>query len=121
MGNPLPGSEWPPPHLPRSRCPHTPRPVPCACAAVSRVTGMPKYFTFKELQLMYEAVLGRPFDQTNFGRRVMELDIIEAIDPESDAAKETVARTVMRGHAGRRPQVWRLKHKKLVTFDKTKF
>jgi hypothetical protein len=44
---------------------------------------MPKYFTFKELQLMYEAVLGRPFDQTNFGRRVKELGIIEAIDPES--------------------------------------
>ena len=82
---------------------------------------MPRYFTFKELQLMYEAVLGRPFDQTNFGRRVMELGIIEAIDPDSDAAKETTARTVMRGHAGRRPQVWRLKHKKLVTFEKTVF
>ena len=82
---------------------------------------MPKHFTFKELQLMYEAVLGRPFDQTNFGRRVMELGIIEAIDPDSDAAKETMARTVMRGHAGRRPQVWTLKHKKLVTFERTVF
>jgi 8-oxo-dGTP diphosphatase len=82
---------------------------------------MPKCFTFKELQLMYEAVLGRPFDQTNFGRRVMELDIIEAIDPASDAAKTTMARTVTRGQAGRRPQVWRLKQKKLVTFEKTMF
>jgi len=82
---------------------------------------MPKYFTFKELQLMYEAVLGRPFDQTNFGRRVTELDIIEAIDPGSDAARATMARTVARGQAGRRPQVWKLKHKKLVTFDKTMF
>jgi 8-oxo-dGTP diphosphatase len=27
---------------------------------------MPKYFSFKKLRLMYEAVLGRPFDQTNF-------------------------------------------------------
>jgi hypothetical protein len=53
---------------------------------------MPKHFTFKELQLMYEAVLGRPFDQTNFGRRVTELDIIEAIEPDSDAAKATMAR-----------------------------
>src|SRR5262252_3400324 len=82
---------------------------------------MPKYFTFKELQLMYEAVLGRPFDQTNFGRRVTELDIIEAIEPGSDAARATMARTVARGQAGRRPQVWKLKHKKLVTFDKTMF
>jgi 8-oxo-dGTP diphosphatase len=45
-------------------------------------TLMPKYFTFKKLQLMYEAVLGRPFDHTNFGRQVMELGIIEAITPE---------------------------------------
>jgi 8-oxo-dGTP diphosphatase len=82
---------------------------------------MPKYFTFKELQLMYEAVLGRPFDQTNFGRRVTELDILDAIDPASDAAQATVARSAMRGQAGRRPQVWKLKHKKLVTFDKTMF
>jgi 8-oxo-dGTP diphosphatase len=82
---------------------------------------MPKHFTFKELQLIYEAVLGRPFDQTNFGRRVTELDIIEAIEPESDAAKTTMARTVARGQAGRRPQVWRLKHKKLMTFEKTMF
>jgi 8-oxo-dGTP diphosphatase len=82
---------------------------------------MPKYFTFKELQLMYEAVLGRPFDQTNFGRRVTELDIIEAIQPGSDAATATMARTMARGQAGRRPQVWKLKHKKLVTFDKTMF
>lgn len=82
---------------------------------------MPKHFTFKELQLMYEAVLGRPFDQTNFGRRVTELDIIEAIDPESEAARATMARSLARGRAGRRPQVWRLKHKKLVTFDKTMF
>jgi hypothetical protein len=42
---------------------------------------MPKYFTFKKLQLMYEAALGRPFDQTNFGRRIMELGMIEAITP----------------------------------------
>jgi 8-oxo-dGTP diphosphatase len=82
---------------------------------------MPKHFTFKELQLMYEAVLGRPFDQTNFGRRVMELDILDAIDPASDVAKATVARSAARGQAGRRPQVWKLKHKKLVTFDKTMF
>jgi 8-oxo-dGTP diphosphatase len=82
---------------------------------------MPTSFTFKELQLMYEAVLGRPFDQTNFGRRVTELGILEAIDLESDAAKATMARTMMRGQAGRRPQVWRLKRKKLVTFEKTMF
>ena len=82
---------------------------------------MPKYFTFRELQLMYEAVLGTPFDQTNFGRRVTELDIIEPVDPESDAARQTVARSALRGKAGRRPQVWRLKHKKLVTFPKTVF
>jgi len=82
---------------------------------------MPKYFTFRELQSMYEAVLGRPFDQTNFGRRVMELGIIEAINPESDAAKATIVRTVVRGQAGRHPQVWKLKHKKLVTFERTMF
>jgi 8-oxo-dGTP diphosphatase len=82
---------------------------------------MPKHFTFKELQLMYEAVLGRPFDQSNFGRRVMELNIIEAVDPASDAARTTMARTVIRGKAGRRPQVWGLKHKKLVTFERTMF
>jgi 8-oxo-dGTP diphosphatase len=82
---------------------------------------MPKTFTFKELQLMYEAVLGRPFDQTNFGRRVTELGILEAIDPDSDAARAAIARTMARGQAGRRPQVWRLKHKKLVTFEKTVF
>jgi hypothetical protein len=51
----------------------------------------------------------------------MELGIVEAISPESNAAKETMARNVIRGHAGRRPQVWRLKHKKLVTFEKTMF
>jgi 8-oxo-dGTP diphosphatase len=66
---------------------------------------MPKYFTFKKPQLMYEAVLGRPFDEPNFGCRVMELGTIEAIAPELNASKETMARTVMRGHAGRRPQV----------------
>ena len=82
---------------------------------------MPKYFTFKELQLMYEAVLGRPFDQTNFGRRVMELDMLDAIDPASDDARATVARSAMRGQAGRRPQVWTLKHGVLVTFDRTMF
>ena len=82
---------------------------------------MPKTFTFKELQLMYEAVLGRPFDQTNFGRRVTELGIIEAVDPESDAARATMARSLLRGQAGRRPQVWRLKQKKLVTFERTMF
>jgi 8-oxo-dGTP diphosphatase len=82
---------------------------------------MPKTFTFKELQLMYEAVLGRPFDQTNFGRRVTELGILEPVDPESDAARATMARSLLRGQAGRRPQVWRLKHKKLVTFEKTVF
>jgi len=52
---------------------------------------------------------------------VMELGILEATSPESDAARETMARTVMRGQAGRRPQVWKLKHKKLVTFEKTMF
>jgi hypothetical protein len=67
---------------------------------------------------MYEAVLGRTFDQTNFGRRVTELDIIEAIDRVSEAAKATMARTVMRGQAGRRPQVWRLKQKKRQCFDR---
>jgi 8-oxo-dGTP diphosphatase len=82
---------------------------------------MPKTFTFKELQLMYEAVLGRPFDQANFGRRATELGIIEAVDPESDAVQATLARSLLRGQSGRKPQVWRLKHKKLMTFEKTMF
>jgi 8-oxo-dGTP diphosphatase len=81
---------------------------------------MPKYFTFKELQLMYEAVLEREFDQTNFGRRVTELGIVEPIDPESAAAADTRARA-RPGLTGRRPQVFRLRHKKLVTFARTSF
>jgi hypothetical protein len=65
---------------------------------------MPRHFTHEELQLMYETVLGRPFDQTNLGRRVTELDILEAVDPGTHAAKETVARSALRGKAGRRPR-----------------
>lgn len=81
---------------------------------------MPKYFTFKELQSMYEAVLQRTFDQTNFGRRVTELGIVEPIDQDSKEANETRARAT-RGQTGRKPQVFRLKHKKLATFARTTF
>ena len=81
---------------------------------------MPEHFTFKELQSMYEAVLNRTFDQTNFGRHVTELGIVEAVDSESEAAKEARARAT-RGQTGRRPQVFRLKHKGLVTFPRTTF
>jgi 8-oxo-dGTP diphosphatase len=81
---------------------------------------MPATFTFKELQLMYEAVLERSFDQTNFGRRVIELGIVEPIDPDSREAADTRARATP-GQTGRRPQVFRLRHSKLVTFARTSF
>jgi 8-oxo-dGTP diphosphatase len=81
---------------------------------------MPKSFTFKELQSMYEAVLDRTFDQTNFGRRVTELGIVEPVDPTSKEAEEARARATQ-GQTGRKPLVFRLKEKKLVTFPRATF
>jgi 8-oxo-dGTP diphosphatase len=81
---------------------------------------MPDTFTFKELQSMYEAVLNRPFDQTNFGRRVTELGMVEPVEPDSNEAKDARARAA-RGQTGRPPQVFRLKHKGLVNFARTTF
>ena len=81
---------------------------------------MPKSFTFKELQSMYEAVLDRTFDQTNFGRRVTELGIVEPIDPASKEADEARARATA-GQTGRKPLVFRLKDKKLVNFPRATF
>jgi hypothetical protein len=55
----------------------------------------------KELQSVYEAVLDRPFDQTNFGRRVTELGMVEPIDQGSKEAEEARARAAGRPAASR--------------------
>jgi 8-oxo-dGTP diphosphatase len=81
---------------------------------------MPEFFTFKELQSMYEAVLSRSFDQTNFGRHVTELGIVEPVESDTDEAKEARERAT-RGQTGRPPRIFRLRDKGLVTFARTTF
>ena len=38
---------------------------------------LPEYFTMKELQQVYEAILGRALRRTTFQRKMLSLDILE--------------------------------------------
>jgi 8-oxo-dGTP diphosphatase len=81
---------------------------------------MPKFFTLRELQSIYEAVTGRTFDPSNFKKRVLDMKIVEEIDPESSDAKATRNRAAP-GQTGRPAGVFKLVGSKLVTFAKTAF
>lgn len=81
---------------------------------------MPACFTLSELQLMYEAVLGRAFDATNFARLVGKLGMIEQVPEGSAEERETRARA-MPGQIGRPAKVYRLTRDKLVTFPRSTF
>ncbi|MDP4277859.1 MAG: NUDIX domain-containing protein [Bacteroidota bacterium] len=38
---------------------------------------LPKLFTLSELQLLYEAIIGKPLDKRNFRKKVAEMDCVE--------------------------------------------
>ena len=41
---------------------------------------LPEKFTLKELQLLYEAILGAHFDRRNFAKKMLHLDILTQLD-----------------------------------------
>ena len=41
---------------------------------------LPEKFTLKELQLLYEAILGVHFDRRNFAKKMLHLDILTQLD-----------------------------------------
>lgn len=80
---------------------------------------MPEAFTMPELQAMYEAVMARAFDRTNFGRKIETLGILEEIpgaDPDAEAARARAP-----SGRGRPPRIYRLRSRELVTFERTQF
>lgn len=82
---------------------------------------LPKYFTIKEMQSIYEAVTGRKFDASNFQKLMLALNVVKEVDPTSKHAIETRARA-NRGQPGRPAKVFRLTvPNKLTTFEKTAF
>lgn len=81
---------------------------------------MPECFTMPELQAMYEAVLDRKFDASDFRRRIEKLDILDIVSPDTAEGDEVRQRTT--GDAGGRPgRIYRLKKRELTKFDRTAF
>jgi len=82
---------------------------------------LPKYFTIKEMQWIYEAVTGREFDASNFQKRMLALEVVKEVEPDSKHAVETRERA-NKGQTGRPAKVFRLTvPNKLTTFEKTAF
>lgn len=82
---------------------------------------LPKFFTIKEMQSIYEAVTGRSFDASNFQKRMLDMGIVEEVDSGSREAIEARERAV-KGQTGRRPKVFKLRvGHELTTFAKTAF
>jgi ADP-ribose pyrophosphatase YjhB (NUDIX family) len=82
---------------------------------------LPRYFTIKEMQSIYEAVTDRTFDVSNFQKRMLDMGIVKEVDPESRQAIEARERAV-KGQTGRRPKVFKLAvGDRLTTFAKTAF
>ena len=48
-------------------------------------TLLPETFTMKELQKLYEAVLGRQLDRGNFQRKILKLDMLVRLNKKPDA------------------------------------
>lgn len=55
-------------------------------------TLLPRKFTLTQLQRLYEVVLGRSLDKRNFRRRVLEMDLLVALDEVQSGASHRAAR-----------------------------
>lgn len=53
---------------------------------------LPEHFTMRELQEVYEAILGRPLDKRNFRRRLMATDFIAATSEKRAEGRHRPAR-----------------------------
>ena len=53
---------------------------------------LPPLFTFAQLQITYEVILGRPLDKRNFQKKFVSLDLIEQTDELTSGAKHRPAR-----------------------------
>ena len=53
---------------------------------------MPKRFTLPELQLVYEAILGRGLDKRNFRRKIENLGILQPLKAWSKESRRRPAR-----------------------------
>ncbi len=51
----------------------------------TRLDVVPEHFTLSELQHVYEAVLGRPFNAKSFRARLLALDLVESVTDEQEA------------------------------------
>lgn len=59
---------------------------------------LPKLFTLSELQIAYEAVLGRPLDKRNFRKKFLSLGLIEATSEMQQAGAHRPARLYKFSH-----------------------
>jgi len=53
---------------------------------------LPRKFTLTQLQRLYEVVLGRSLDKRNFRRRILEMDLLVALDEVESGASHRAAR-----------------------------
>lgn len=45
---------------------------------------LPRYFTMKELQKLYETILGTEFDRRNFSKKILHFDIIKSVENSNE-------------------------------------
>lgn len=67
---------------------------------------LPKYFTFAQLQTVYEIILGKKLDKRNFRKKILSLDLIKP------------TRKKKKGSAYRPPQLWCFTTNKHIILDK---
>jgi 8-oxo-dGTP diphosphatase len=80
---------------------------------------MPETFSLRELQSLYESILGRSFDASNFAKRIEALGILEPVPRREE--EKALTRIVQGRYVTRKPRIFRLKTKSLVTFERESF
>jgi 8-oxo-dGTP diphosphatase len=53
---------------------------------------LPPKFTLSELQHLYEAILGRPLDKRNFRKKLLAMDLVDALDETQQGVRHRAAR-----------------------------
>jgi 8-oxo-dGTP diphosphatase len=80
---------------------------------------MPDTFSLRELQSLYESILGRSFDASNFAKRIEALGILEPAPRREE--QKALMRIGQGRYVTRKPRIFRLKTKSLVTFERESF
>jgi 8-oxo-dGTP diphosphatase len=53
---------------------------------------LPPKFTLSELQHLYEAILGRPLDKRNFRKKLLAMDLVDALEETQQGVRHRAAR-----------------------------